>query len=89
VILRNLLSNAVAAGARHVHASATQSASGVGVVMDDDGVGVGATAGYTAGSGVGLRLIQRLAARHGGTLELAPRPAGGTRATLRFQEAQR
>jgi signal transduction histidine kinase len=78
VILRNLLANAVAAGAGHVHVSAVGSA----VHLDDDGVGLDARDGYASGSGLGLELCRRLAGRLGATIELAPRAAGGTRATL-------
>jgi signal transduction histidine kinase len=87
VILRNLLSNAVAAGAGHVHVSAARSARSWRLVVDDDGVGLAAAHHYAAGSGLGLSLCRRIAARFGGVLELAPRPAGGTRATLEFAEA--
>jgi signal transduction histidine kinase len=77
VIFRNLLANAAAAGARHVHVTAVGSA----VHFDDDGVGL-ARDGYASGSGLGLELSRRLAARLGATIELTPRAAGGTRATL-------
>ena len=82
IILRNLLSNAVAADARHVHVAAVQSSGSWRLVVDDDGVGLAAVGCYAAGSGLGLSLCRRIAARYGGVLELAPRPAGGTRATL-------
>jgi signal transduction histidine kinase len=52
-------------------------------MVDDDGVGLAAGARYTAGSGLGLNLCRRIAGRYGGVLDLASRPAGGTRATLR------
>ena len=85
VILRNLLSNAVAAGARHVHVTAVRSSRSWRLFVDDDGFGLGDS--YAAGSGLGLRLCRRIAARFGGGLELAARPSGGTRATLEFAEA--
>jgi signal transduction histidine kinase len=85
VILRNLLSNAVAAGAHHVHVATVQSA----LSVDDDGVGLGEVDRYAAGSGLGLSLCRRIAGRFGGVLELAPHPSGGTRAMLEFpKEAQ-
>lgn len=87
VILRNLLSNAAAAGAEHVHVSAGRSARSWRLVVDDDGVGLAAPHHYAAGSGLGLSLCRRIAARFGGVLELAPRPSGGTRATLELAEA--
>jgi len=87
VILRNLLSNAVAAGATHVHVTAMRSPSSCRLLFDDDGVGLSAVDGYDAGSGLGFSLCHRIAARFGGALELAARPSGGTRATLTFGEA--
>jgi signal transduction histidine kinase len=87
VILRNLVSNAVAAGAGHVHVTAVRSSFSWRLVVDDDGVGLGATNRYEAGSGLGLSLCRRIAARFGGALELAAGPSGGARATLTFTEA--
>ena len=87
VILRNLLSNAVAAGARHVHVAAVPSLRSWRLLVDDDGVGPAEIDGYAAGSGLGLSLCRRIAARFGGVLELEARPSGGTRATLEFAEA--
>jgi signal transduction histidine kinase len=87
VILRNLLSNAVAAGAGHVHVTAVRSSFSWSLVVDDDGVGLAASDRYDAGSGLGLSLCRRIAARFGGALELAARPSGGTRAALTFTEA--
>jgi signal transduction histidine kinase len=87
VILRNLISNAVAAGAGHVEVTAVRSSFSWRLLVDDDGVGLAAVDRYNAGSGLGLSLCRRIAARFGGELELAPRPSGGTRATLTFTEA--
>ena len=89
VILRNLLSNAAAAGARRVHVSAARSARSWRLVVDDDGVGLAEADLYVAGSGLGLSLCGRIAARFGGVLTLATRPAGGTRATLEIAWAHR
>jgi signal transduction histidine kinase len=86
VILRNLLGNAVAAGARSVHVAATPSPGSWRLVVDDDGVGLGDADRYASGSGLGLSLSRRIAARFGGVLDLAPRPSGGTRATLELAE---
>jgi signal transduction histidine kinase len=88
VILRNLLSNAVAAGARHAHVIAVHTSFSWRLFIDDDGVGLAAVDRYNAGSGLGLSLCRRIAARFGGALELAGRPSGGTRATLTFTEAR-
>jgi signal transduction histidine kinase len=87
VILRNLLSNAVAAGADHVQLTGVRSSFSWCLLVDDDGVGLAAADRYNAGSGLGLSLCRRVAARFGGGLELAARPSGGTRATLAFAEA--
>src|SRR6478672_9236311 len=88
VILRNLVSNAAAAGAEHVHVSAERSPRSWRLVVDD-GVGLGGAQHYAAGSGLGLSLCRRIAARFDGVLELAARPGGGTRATLELAEAHR
>ena len=87
VILRNLLSNAVAAGARHVHVTAVRSSRSSCLLVEDDGAGLAENDRYAAGSGLGLSLCGRIAARFGGVLELDARPSGGTRATLEFAEA--
>src|SRR5262245_44789319 len=86
VILRNLLSNAASAGARHVHVTALRSPHSWRLLVDDDGVGLEESDLYASGSGLGLGLCRRIADRFGGLLELAPRPAGGTRATLELVE---
>ena len=87
VLLRNLFSNAVAAGAHHIHVEADRSARSRWLLVDDDGVGLGDVDRYAAGSGLGLSLSRRMAGRFGGLLELAPNVAGGTRAILEFPEA--
>jgi signal transduction histidine kinase len=87
VLLRNLLGNAVAAGARTVRVSATRSSGSWLLVIEDNGAGVGSDRSYRAGSGLGLRLCRRIAARYGGSLVLAALPAGGTQARLRLREA--
>jgi signal transduction histidine kinase len=88
VILRNLISNAVSAGAQHVHVVAARSPRSWRLFVDDDGVGLGDVDGYAGGSGLGLSLSRRIAGRFGGVLGLAPRPSGGTRATLEFAEVR-
>jgi signal transduction histidine kinase len=84
IILRNLLTNALAAGARHVHVATLDSAT---LVVDDDGVGP-AEDGYASGSGLGLELCRRIAGTFGARIELTSRPHGGARATLAFGEAR-
>jgi signal transduction histidine kinase len=88
VILRNLLSNAVAAGAHNVHVTAERSSCSYRLLVDDDGAGVD-VGDYAAGSGLGLSLCRRIASRFGGRLQVAPNPWGGARATLEFPEASR
>jgi signal transduction histidine kinase len=87
VILRNLLRNSVAAGARRVRVVAVRSAGSSRLLVIDDGAGLDTDAGYAAGSGLGLNLCRRIAGRYGAELALAPGPAGGTRATLQLNEA--
>jgi signal transduction histidine kinase len=82
VVLRNLIANAVAAGAGHIHVSALSSFARSTLVVDDDGAGLNAADRYVTGSGLGLMLCRRLVARFGGSLELKPRALGGTRATI-------
>jgi signal transduction histidine kinase len=82
VLLRNLVANAVAAGARHIHVGAVTLAGSWRLAVDDDGVGVAEAEGYAGGSRLGLSLCRRLVGRFGGTLELAPRAPGGTRASV-------
>ena len=82
IILRNFLTNALAAGARHVHVATLDSRT---LVVDDDGVGP-AEDGYESGSGLGLELSRRIARTFGARIELVPRPHGGARAMLAFGE---
>ena len=89
IILRNLLANAAAAGARHVQVSSFRSQATYRVDVEDDGVGLTGIGSYSSGSGIGLGLSRRIAARFGRTLELSPRPFEGTRASLVFAEAPR
>jgi signal transduction histidine kinase len=89
VLLRNLVANAVAAGARHIHVGAVASAGSWRLVVDDDGVGVAEAKGYVGGSRLGLSLCRRLASRFGGTLELASRAVDGTRASVVVDRSRR
>ena len=85
VILRNLVSNAAAAGARSVHVTTTRLPHSWQLHVEDDGVGLEHADRYAGGSGLGLSLSRRIAARFGGVLELTPRLSGGTRATLELE----
>jgi signal transduction histidine kinase len=87
VIVRNLLANAISAGARHVHVAAERCSRSRRLSVVDDGIGLADADGYATGSGLGLWLAGRIAARFGGVLELVPNPSGGTRALLEFPEA--
>jgi signal transduction histidine kinase len=82
IILRNLLTNALAAGARLVHVATLDSRT---LVVDDDGIGP-VEDGYESGSGLGLELCRRIATSFGARIELKSRPQGGTRAMLAFGE---
>ncbi len=82
VLLRNLVGNAVAAGARHIRVAAAPATDSWTLVVVDDGVGLQTKDGYAGGSGIGLQLCRRLAERLGGALELDAAAGGGTRATL-------
>jgi signal transduction histidine kinase len=84
LVLRNLLANAIAAGAEHIHVSALARGDQRILVVDDDGVGVGlaSTNGYATGAQLGLRLCRRLVERCGCMLELRPRAVRGTRAVI-------
>ena len=87
VILRNLLRNAAAAGARTIHVSAEEQPGSWRLTVDDDGVGPANSGAYVSGSGIGLDLCRRIAGGFGGMLDLTPGPAGGTRATLQLAQA--
>lgn len=91
ILLRNLIANAVAAGARNVRVAASSSQSCWKLAVDDDGVGLETTSAtrYAHGSGVALALCRRIAGRFGGAIELRPLPAGGTRASLLLQKVDR
>ena len=89
LILRNLLANAVAAGAERIHVSALAREDQCVLVVDDDGVGLDSADQYTTGSQLGLRLCRRLVERCGGALELRPRAIRGTRAMIMAAGAPR
>lgn len=89
LVLRNLLANALAAGARRIHVSAIARRRRRVLVVDDDGVGLGSSDRYATGAQLGLALCRRLVARFGGALELKPRAGGGTRAVLVLNGADR
>ncbi|WP_344110556.1 HAMP domain-containing sensor histidine kinase [Kribbella alba] len=89
IVLRNLLTNAIAAGAGRIFVSAVARGDRRVLVVDDDGAGLGSTDRYATGAQLGLALNRRLVARFGGVLELEPRAGGGTRAVLVLNGADR
>jgi signal transduction histidine kinase len=82
LVLRNLLANAIAAGAEQIHVSSLARGNQFVLVVDDDGVGLGSADRYATGAQLGLRLCRRLVERCGGVLELRPRAVRGTRALI-------
>jgi signal transduction histidine kinase len=82
LILRNVLANAIAAGAERIHVSALARGDQRILVVDDDGVGLESADGYATGAQLGLRLCRRLVERCGCVLELRPRAVRGTRAVI-------
>jgi signal transduction histidine kinase len=82
LVLRNLLANAIAAGAERIHISALARGGQRILVVDDDGIGLASADRYATGAQLGLRLCRRLAERCGCVLELRPRAVRGTRAVI-------
>jgi signal transduction histidine kinase len=89
LVLRNLLANAVAAGAHNIHLSSLACGEQRLLVVDDDGVGLDSQDGYDTGDQIGLALCRRLVARFGGFIELKPRLVAGTRAVISISGADR
>jgi signal transduction histidine kinase len=91
IVLRNLIANALAAGALNILVAGSSSPSGWRLAVDDDGVGLEPASAdrYVHGSGIALALCRRIADRFGGAIELRPLPAGGMRASLLLQKADR
>jgi signal transduction histidine kinase len=87
LLLRNLLRNAVAAGASSVLVSVDQGSGIWLLAVQDDGVGLDGEDRYRGGSGLGLHLCRQIASRYGGSLVLAPSPTGGTEARLTLGSA--
>jgi signal transduction histidine kinase len=82
LVLRNLLANAIAAGAKRIHVSALARGDQRILVVDDDGVGLASANRYATGAQLGLRMCRRLVERCGAGLELRPRAVRGTRAVI-------
>jgi signal transduction histidine kinase len=94
--IRNLLDNALAV-ADTVVLEATQTAHGPAISVSDNGPGippqerdrifepfVRLPASPGGGIGLGLAIVQRTIASHGGTVTCEPSPSGGARFTLRL-----
>jgi len=95
-VLVNLLSNAIEAlhdGGGTVRVmGARLPDGGVELIVEDDGVGIAPEdrerifepffSRKEAGVGMGLPISRRIVEQHGGSLELPPRPGGGTRVRL-------
>lgn len=100
IALGNLVENAIAHGHQHgrVDVRVTRADAAVELVVDDDGPGIPEAQavrlgerflrGAGSGSGLGLSIAQAIAVLHGGSLDLARSPAGGTRAMLRLPSAR-
>ncbi|HEX5758531.1 MAG TPA: ATP-binding protein, partial [Thermoanaerobaculia bacterium] len=97
--LRNLLRNAAqaereAGRSGPVRAALAVTAEGIEVTIEDRGRGVPPevrerlfhpfVTGRAGGVGLGLALAHRIVVLHGGAIELADRPGGGTRARVTF-----
>jgi hypothetical protein len=99
-VLANLLDNALLASPEDgaVHLFATREGDQLRISVTDRGPGVteevlrnAFTLGFTTrndrgGSGVGLAISREIVEGMGGTIDLAPDPGGGTRATVRIPD---
>jgi heavy metal sensor kinase len=96
--LDNLIANALEHGEGRVRIGAIREPEALRLTVDDEGAGVdpavaqrafdrfarGDAARAGSGTGLGLAIVRTIAAAHGGTAGLVPRPGGGTRAWLRL-----
>lgn len=93
--IRNLIENAVRHGGEGVEVTVSV-ADGPSLLVADDGVGFAGTVGAggkagryrrQGGMGIGLEIVRRIAAIHGGAFEIGDRPRRGTIACLSFAGA--
>tara|TARA_R110001599_G_scaffold23860_2_gene86835 strand:- start:1259 stop:2638 length:1380 start_codon:yes stop_codon:yes gene_type:complete len=94
-LVQNLVGNAIQHSPNQSTISVTLAAMphGFKLLVDDQGPGIPANerkkvverfqrAGPSAGSGLGLSIVERLVTRHGGTLQLDDAPSGGLRVSI-------
>ena len=94
--LGNLLDNARRYGGEHLELTAEAHEGGVRFHVRDDGAGFpedldaferftrGDSARGRGGAGLGLAIVQRLTAAHGGSVQADNRPEGGARFVVRL-----
>jgi signal transduction histidine kinase len=83
IVLRNLIANAIAAGASMVKVTSRPEGPSWRLTVEDDGAGFGARSlGRPGGNGIGLALCRRIVERRDGSLELGDSSLGGARASL-------
>jgi signal transduction histidine kinase len=97
-LVRNLLENARVHGGGATDLRIQQAEQHALIVVEDAGIGVSAadrekifepffrasTATQASGAGLGLSIVRQIARAHGGTVEYAPRPDGGSRFIARL-----
>jgi two-component system sensor kinase ParS len=102
--LLNLVQNAVRYASQRVDIELKATAAGYELLVDDDGGGIAEADRErvfepfirldesrdrgTGGAGLGLAIVKRVAANHGGTIEIQDSPLGGARFVLRWPRAE-
>jgi two-component sensor histidine kinase len=82
-VLQNAVEHGLGGKDGHVELSVERIAGRLRVVVDDDGQGLPAGFDLDASGRLGLQIVRTLVVGElGGTLEIAPRPTGGTRVVL-------
>lgn len=100
-LVQNLVGNAIQHSPIQSTITITLAATprGFQLMVDDEGPGIPISerkkvverfqrAGPSAGSGLGLSIVERLVKRHGGTLQLDDAPSGGLRICINLQRPQ-